>query len=389
MSATAGVWEVWWVSGRGGSPLTVLVKEAVTWTWKPFLLDSCLKYWLYYLQTSGMLRLLQFLRLGALLKTVFFVCNEGLLCWTLMFLVRACIMGHPCMCSRVKFCYFTFEGVISCVVHRLHLPFCCEVVNACFIGGSRSWLRRSMLWGAGKRRGWQKQLDGAYCERRQSPPNFRWSVPSGRETGVESDRQGHCFKQQVQPSLNLACKPWVSLPPSARDLATGSSCFGGHTPSLIYLWSLEMREMSLLRWTSVTIQWRMVVCFTLRGFSARVASNPQFLAQNSSNETYNVFAGGWVRTVPPGVDLLPRKWDSEQLLSALPQRAGTRLPRFITLFAITARRCRMCWLRDLVVRWGEIARNKMIITGHSCQRCLCFSVCLQAKPAANLQGCLL
>jgi len=51
----------------------------------------------------------------------------------------------------------------------------------------------------------------------------------------------------------------------------------------------------------------MVVCFTLRGFSARVASNPQFLAQNSSNETYNVFAGGWVRTVPPGVDLLPRK----------------------------------------------------------------------------------
>lgn len=34
------------------------------------------------------------------------------------------------------------------------------VVNACFIGGSRTWLNRSMLFGAGKRRGWQKQLGG-------------------------------------------------------------------------------------------------------------------------------------------------------------------------------------------------------------------------------------
>lgn len=50
------------------------------------------------------------------------------------------------------------------------------VVNARFIGGCRTWLNKTMLLGAGKRRGWQKQLDGAYCKRRQSPPNFRWSA---------------------------------------------------------------------------------------------------------------------------------------------------------------------------------------------------------------------
>lgn len=89
---------------------------------------------------------------------------------------------------------------------------------------------------------------------------------------------------------------------------------------------------------------------------------PMLLAQKTSDETYKIFAGAWVRTIPPGVDLLPRKSDSEQLLSALPQWASTRLPQFIALFAITVQTCGMCWLRDLVVRWGEIARNKMIIT---------------------------
>lgn len=151
-----------------------------------------------------------------------------------------------------------------------------------------------------------------------------------------------------------------------------------------------MREMSLLSWTSIMIQWRMVQsALSCVIFSAYVASNTQLLAQKTSNETYNIFAGGWVRTIPLGVDLLPRKSDSEQLLSALPQWTSTSLPQFIMLFAIIVQRCRMCWLRDLAVRWGAIARNKMIITGHSCQQHLCFSVCLQAKTAANLQGCLL
>lgn len=82
-----------------------------------------------------------------------------------------------CMCNHIQFLLLHLQSGDK-LGRALSLPFHCEALQ---------WLLMPVLLlvpeldstGAGywvKGRGWQKQLDCAYCKRGQSPPNFRWSV---------------------------------------------------------------------------------------------------------------------------------------------------------------------------------------------------------------------